>query len=304
MAGERITIDLNHATAEELEALPGIGEVLAKRIIAARPLKSVDDLAEIEGIRPALVEQLRPLVTVTPLEPSDEAAEETATEEEAAAEQPSEQAEAESPAAEENPTAEEEQAAPAEADSPEAEEEAEAEQETGETPAEAEEPPTEPKPEKPSEEKYITRRGAWVMSLVMSAVAFFLAIILTLGVLQSINGTLRYGSYASQKGLSRQLAVLQSEVNQTQQSVDSLQRQIADLQNVAEQVNELADRQSAIQKRVKQMKETLNEMQAQVQTTSKFLTGMRDLLNNLLPPATPTQSAPGETPTPTPTSSP
>jgi DNA uptake protein ComE-like DNA-binding protein len=37
-------VDLNSATREELIALPGVGEAIADKIIAARPLKSKDDL--------------------------------------------------------------------------------------------------------------------------------------------------------------------------------------------------------------------------------------------------------------------
>ncbi|HEY9855706.1 MAG TPA: helix-hairpin-helix domain-containing protein [Stenomitos sp.] len=57
-------VNLNTATSRELRKLPGIGELLAQRIIAARPLHSVDDLQRIKGITPQHYEQLRPLVTI------------------------------------------------------------------------------------------------------------------------------------------------------------------------------------------------------------------------------------------------
>jgi endonuclease YncB( thermonuclease family) len=43
-------LDVNTATQEQLEALSGVGETLAQRIMAARPLKSADDLQKVRGI--------------------------------------------------------------------------------------------------------------------------------------------------------------------------------------------------------------------------------------------------------------
>lgn len=61
-------IDLNRATAEELETLPGIGASKAAAILEARDAKggfaSLDDLETVRGIGPALMAKLRPLVVV------------------------------------------------------------------------------------------------------------------------------------------------------------------------------------------------------------------------------------------------
>ena len=59
-------IDLNKASKEDLDSLPGIGPVLAERIIAARPFHSVDDLSKVSGIGPKKFEDLRQLVIVQP----------------------------------------------------------------------------------------------------------------------------------------------------------------------------------------------------------------------------------------------
>lgn len=44
------TIDLNSATQAQIEELPGVGPALAKKIIAARPLKTFDDLKNVKGL--------------------------------------------------------------------------------------------------------------------------------------------------------------------------------------------------------------------------------------------------------------
>lgn len=55
-------INVNTATAAELETLPGIGPSKAAAIIANRPYASVDELDRVPGIGPATLEQVRDLV--------------------------------------------------------------------------------------------------------------------------------------------------------------------------------------------------------------------------------------------------
>lgn len=61
-------ISLNQADAAALEALPGVGPVLAERIIAHReehgPFQSVEDLLEVPGIGEAKLASIRDLVAV------------------------------------------------------------------------------------------------------------------------------------------------------------------------------------------------------------------------------------------------
>lgn len=55
-------VDLNQASYEDLQKLPGIGPKLAERIMAHRPYQNVDDLDKVPGIGPVLLQRLRPLV--------------------------------------------------------------------------------------------------------------------------------------------------------------------------------------------------------------------------------------------------
>jgi competence protein ComEA len=66
-AGPPARVSLGSATVEQLDALPGIGPVTAKKIVDYRSahggFRSVDDLDAIPGIGPARIEQLRELVS-------------------------------------------------------------------------------------------------------------------------------------------------------------------------------------------------------------------------------------------------
>ena len=61
-------VDLNTATAEQLDTLPGVGPATASAILAYRdqhgPFSAVDDLLEVRGIGDAKLEQIRPLAKV------------------------------------------------------------------------------------------------------------------------------------------------------------------------------------------------------------------------------------------------
>ena len=59
---ERVSV--NSAPPAALDSLPGIGPVMAARIVAHRPYATIDDLLRVPGIGPRTLERLKPLVTL------------------------------------------------------------------------------------------------------------------------------------------------------------------------------------------------------------------------------------------------
>jgi competence protein ComEA len=56
-------VDVNSASVETLETLPGIGPTLADRIVAGRPYKNADDLANVKGLSKSKVDAFQDQIT-------------------------------------------------------------------------------------------------------------------------------------------------------------------------------------------------------------------------------------------------
>ena len=52
-------MDLNSASREQLITIPGVGDVMAKRIIDGRPYTTMNDLLKVPGIGPKILEKIR-----------------------------------------------------------------------------------------------------------------------------------------------------------------------------------------------------------------------------------------------------
>lgn len=59
-------LDLNTATSEQIEALPGVGPALSARILAGRPYRTLADLDAVKGVGPSLLGKLAPVVALPP----------------------------------------------------------------------------------------------------------------------------------------------------------------------------------------------------------------------------------------------
>jgi competence protein ComEA len=52
-------MDLNLASEEELEILPGVGPAVARRLVEARPFETFEDVDRVKGVGPVLVGRLK-----------------------------------------------------------------------------------------------------------------------------------------------------------------------------------------------------------------------------------------------------
>jgi hypothetical protein len=59
LAAWGVAIDPNHASAAELASLPGVGPVLAKRIMEARPFRRVEEMLRVKGLGQRRLARLR-----------------------------------------------------------------------------------------------------------------------------------------------------------------------------------------------------------------------------------------------------
>lgn len=63
-----VRVDLNRASREDLESLPGVGPVIAERILRLRQelgrFREVDELRSVRGIGPATIERIRSVVMI------------------------------------------------------------------------------------------------------------------------------------------------------------------------------------------------------------------------------------------------
>lgn len=69
LSDDSALIDLNTATEAQLQNVPEIGEAFAKKVIAGRPYKSVDELAK-TGLSSTAIAKIKPQVTVGDTKPT------------------------------------------------------------------------------------------------------------------------------------------------------------------------------------------------------------------------------------------
>jgi competence ComEA-like helix-hairpin-helix protein len=334
---EALKIDLNTASVEELQQLPGIGEVLAGRIVSHRdevqPFREPAEIMDVPGISETIYAVIADRLTVGTAEPALDA--ELARMEPEVEAQGAELEEAVAPEVEAEAVELEEEAVP------------ELEPEVAEVVAK---PPRGPEP--PLVEVVEARVGWWRLLLVgvLSAIA---GALLVLAFLYTVNGTLDFQGAAVQSvqreaqrlegelgalganlqqveaelqavaGLEAQLADAQAEIRQVAADLEATQAEAAsmaetlgalqqeftnlreDLDGMAGQVSMQGDRIAGVEERLAALDQDLDDLRQATQRFDAFLGGLRELLDQAegaMPGESPTRRVePSSTPEQTPT---
>jgi competence ComEA-like helix-hairpin-helix protein len=294
-------MNINEASMEELTTLPGVGESLAERIIAARPFKYLEDMETVSGIGPNYIEQLRLYVDL-PMAPTDGKVEETSLPEDESAEGLQEVAadetEAEVLTPEEAELAEEElpevTPVPDETSAEPTDEEIEADEveiSADEEAVEGEEQvPPEPTP-------------AGVSSSQLYGVAFLtffftlvIATALSIGVIAAINnGNLMFASTNQAAVLAAEIDQLETSIQTVQSDLESLRGRVDSLEALGDRVGELETSVAGFQEeldttttlvedldqRVEGIETEITQVKGSVERFQVFFEGLRQLLTNV-----------------------
>jgi competence ComEA-like helix-hairpin-helix protein len=289
-------VNLNTAEPEELTTLSGVGPAMADRIVNARPFTILNDLLQVRGIGPALLERLEPLVTIVDPVLEDEVillAAETVT----------------------SPEGDEAQLDPEVSQEPEVEtidlDEADlppdglesdsgigSDEEIIPTEKAIIKVETEPDKKEKSDPRPVTRAQALLMSAGCSFVAFIFAFLLSMGVIGAINGGLRFAKPDLGAKFNNQIDVLNEQIDNLDDDIDNLRGRIDSFEAIGGQVADLeaatadlAAKSEELSANMELTTELITEMNTQMETVTRssakfqvFLEGLGDLLTDLTTP--------------------
>lgn len=274
-------INLNTAQLDELTSLPGVGPAMADRIVAARPYETFDDLQLVSGIGPAIIERLAPLVVLEEIDSKEdviylEADTETLSQE---LESITDVLEPE-PEIEGEPT---EDIIPKE-----------------KAIIRVNETESQPEPEIKGPKPVTWGRTLLVMT-TFSLVTFTLAVLLTLGIIGTLNNGLRYASPTDIQELNNQAKILDSQIGTLQEDFQGFRLRLDNLEGVPAQIGELNNATDQLSADIANTVEIVGGMNTQIEelqnSTSSFqvfLDGLAELMGSLVD--QPQEIAPEETP--------
>jgi competence protein ComEA len=318
-------VDVNQASREELVAVPGIGPVLAARMIEMRPFASLDDLTRVQGINTQLLEKLSGFLRVAAAPVSEKVIELPASlvdepqvykEPEAEPEpelqpavqqasEPEPQLEAEPPL--EMPAVDEVQVVEGEPveldeavmDEKAAQQEPESEKSPSALRVVQTEAPRQEKPPASEPAAAITRWELLTYTIGAALISLILAVAFVLGLLAVINGGLTYPTSERLNALQREVDGLDDDAQTLQKDVDGLRTRLSNLEAISGRVDGLeeetqklrseldskARQVETMQAQVDQMTGQLSQVQQRTEAFDRFLGGLSGLLDEVSAPA-------------------
>lgn len=296
----KTVVNLNVAGTDELAQVPGIGPVLAERIVAARPFSSFDDVRRVSGIGASTLDKIAPYATVEEalVEEASPAFDERSAErlgfvDIAPVEAKEDQRVAEIPAdliplpplPVVPPWNEEEAAAfvggetasvipPPLPETPPPLPEAPPEIAVTPQPPTPAVPRAQPKPEAPriaqpaptaSASKPVTRAQlAWV-SFGVFAATLIITLALILGILVGLNGGLSFASPDDVARVSREVTTLQGKAQTLEQSLASVQTRLKNLEALSERIQALETAKGDLQRDLDALTKQTGALNTQIQ---------------------------------------
>ncbi|MEA3351917.1 MAG: helix-hairpin-helix domain-containing protein [Chloroflexota bacterium] len=268
-------VNLNTAYKETLTTLPKIGPAIAERIIAARPFEMANDLKNITGIGPAMLEQLMPLVTITLDEsPSVEAESVDETEPSPTDDTVPDEGETDSP----------DEATVSEAEEPDS------------TEADSSQPQDTisdisilpfANNKKTSEANYVTSKRALLMIVTSIFFTLILAVALSLGIIAGINGGLRFVRPEQALELNRQIESVSERVDVLSQDVEGLRTRMTNIETVGDRVDQLDEDIAGVAEQAEALSTEVETLRSASDHFQGFLDGLRELLDAIVESETP-----------------
>jgi outer membrane murein-binding lipoprotein Lpp len=313
-------ININNAGKEQLLTLPGIGDALADRVIAARPFSSLDGLKDVEGIGETMFGQLKPLIKLGEGDDSENQArselpkentETTARTDSSDAPQGNGQEPQQlDTAGEDDETStdletllppEEDILIETKSDLAEAQQRDGGDAALGASAPEKVEISSKPMqddkqdfPQKDSADpkkqgpKFITRGCAFWLMIGTTIVAVILSVIASLGILVAANGGLEYVSPREFMTLKRQVDGLTAQVNTLDSDLDDLYIRMENLESLSGRLGQLENSLVKVQKQVEnadtkfeELSTTVGDLAGQIDELQTDTTRFRSFLEGL-----------------------